>query len=61
MLLSLLYAPLHTIGTTLQLSVLGHKELFGRPVEKTAEGLIKIPTELTVQEKRKYEMMIKVP
>ena len=55
-----IYAPLHTIGISMQLSVLGHKELFGSLVDKTPEGLIKTPTELTIQDKRKYEMMIKV-
>ena len=57
---SLVFAPLKTVGISMQLSVLGHKELYGSLVEKTVEGLIKTPTELTVQEKRKYEMMIKV-
>lgn len=58
--ISLIFAPFKTVGVSMQLSVLGHKKLFGNVVEKTEEGLIKIPKEITLHEKRKYELMIKV-
>ena len=53
-------APFRVLGTTLQLAVAPHKKLQGGHFEKTQEGLIKVPKELTIREKRKYELMIKV-
>lgn len=57
---SILVAPLNTIAVSLQLSVLGHKNLYGVSKEYTQEGLMKIPTEITVRERQKYELMLKV-
>ena len=53
-------APLTTLGVSLQLSVKAHRHIFGGTFERNAEGLIKIPTELTIKDKRNYELAIKV-
>ena len=42
----------------MQLSVVGHKNLYSNII-KNKEGLIKVPTEITTQERLKFEMMIK--
>lgn len=58
--ISLLAAPLRTVGIALQASVRGHKELYSPVSLKQKEGLVKASTELTVQEKRRYELMVRV-
>ena len=57
---AIILAPLKTIGISLQLAVKGHRELFGKVFEQTPEGLIKIPTQLTLKDKMNYEMVLKV-
>ncbi len=57
---SVLVAPLNTIAISLQLSIPGHKNIYGVNKEYTQEGLMKIPTELTVRERQKYELMLRV-
>jgi hypothetical protein len=37
-----------------------HKELYNKDKNLTKEGLMKVPKELTISEKRKYELLIKV-
>jgi hypothetical protein len=54
----ILTAPLQTIVTSLQLSVKPHKTIYEEPASKSKE-LAKINTSLTVQEKRRMELMIR--
>jgi hypothetical protein len=57
---SAITAPLHTIGISLQLSVRGHKELFTFKEPPQKEGLVKRTFAITPQERRKYELMVRV-
>lgn len=54
----ILTAPLQTIVTSLQLSVKPHKEIFQEPTAKGTQ-LARINTSLTVQEKRRLELIIR--
>lgn len=53
-----LTAPLQTIVTSLQLSVKPHKKIYTEPESKTTQ-IAKLNTSLTLQEKRKMELMIR--
>lgn len=53
-----LTAPLQTIVTSLQLSVKPHKDIFQEPTAKGTQ-LARINTSLTVQEKRRLELIIR--
>lgn len=55
---SILTAPLQTVVTSMQLSVVPHKELFAS-VEARSKELAKLNTELTIAEKRRLELMIR--
>lgn len=57
---SILTAPLYTIGTSLQLAVRGHKEIFKPKEAPQQEGLVKRSFAITPQERRKYELMVRV-
>lgn len=57
---SLVSAPLHAIGISLQTSVRGHKALFSPESIRQKEGLVKTTTALTLQERRRYELMVRV-
>jgi hypothetical protein len=54
----LLTAPLQTIITSLQLSVKPHKSIYQEPAAKGTQ-LAKLNTSLTLQEKRRMELMIR--
>ena len=56
---SLVTGPLTTIHTSLQLSVMPHQNLYGDVSGIEANKLINIPKEITVQDKRRYELLIK--
>lgn len=53
-----LSAPLTTITASLQLSVKPHKHIYEEPISKSTE-ITKINTALTLQEKRKMELMVR--
>lgn len=54
---SLLYAPFVTIGVSLQLSVLEHKNLYGDITKaELSKELINIPKEITVRERKAFEL-----
>mmetsp|Transcript_17404 Transcript_17404/g.19829 ORF Transcript_17404/g.19829 Transcript_17404/m.19829 type:complete len:361 (+) Transcript_17404:33-1115(+) len=57
--LSLITAPLTTIHTSLQLSVMPHRNLYGDVSGVEANKLANIPKEITVQDRRRYELLIK--
>ena len=59
-LLTFLSAPFMTISASLQLSVQKYKSLLGGKKELNEQGLMKVPTELTLRDKRRYELLIKV-
>ena len=52
-------APLTTTQISLQLSVLPHLNKYGDVVEMEKNQLMNIPKELTVQDRRRYELIIK--
>ncbi len=52
-------APFNTISIALQLSVTPHKNKYGNAVEAELTALSKVATEITVQDRRKYQLMIK--
>lgn len=54
----LITAPLTTITASLQLSVKPHKAVFEEPFSDSKQ-LTKINTALTLQEKRKMELMLR--
>jgi hypothetical protein len=54
----MLTAPLQTIITSLQLSVKPHKTIYQEPAAKGTQ-LAKLTTSLTLQEKRRMELMIR--
>jgi hypothetical protein len=53
-----LTAPFQTIVSSLQLSVKPHKQLFVDPEAKT-KAVAKLNTSLTLQEKRRMELMLR--
>jgi hypothetical protein len=55
---TILTAPVQTIVTSMQLSVLKHKDMFVS-VEARTKELARMNTELTVAEKRRVELMIR--
>jgi hypothetical protein len=58
--LNLLVAPLTTIHTSLQMSVIPHRNKYGdAPPEEQLKALVKNSTEITPQERRKYELLIR--
>ncbi len=57
--LSTLAAPLNTVQISLQLSVLAHKNKYGDAKPEEMNKLIKLTKEITLQDRRKYELMIK--
>ncbi|EAR91059.1 carrier protein (macronuclear) [Tetrahymena thermophila SB210] len=57
--LSFLTAPLITTHVSLQLSVIPHKNLYGDTVEQDLKALAKVSKEITVQDRRKFELLIK--
>ncbi len=54
----ILTAPLQTISASLQLSVKPHKTIHQEPASKTTQ-LAKLNTSLTIQEKRRMELMLR--
>lgn len=44
----------------MKMSVLGHRKIYTKHVEKQEEALAKISKEITPQQRRKYELMVKV-
>lgn len=54
----LLTAPLTTITASLQLSVKPHKHIFEEPESKSKQ-LARVNTALTLQEKRRMELMLR--
>lgn len=56
---TLVLAPLLTIQVSLQLSVLPHKEKYHDTIQNERRDVIKSPNPLTVQDKRRYEMVVK--
>ena len=50
---------MNTIQVSLQLSVLGHKNKYGDARPEEMNKLIKLTKEITLQDRRKYELMIK--
>lgn len=57
---SLLTAPFFAVGICLQTSVRGHKALFSPQSLSQKEGLVKTTTALTLQERRRFELMVRV-
>ena len=52
-------APLTTTQISLQLSVLPHLNKYGDVAEMEKNQLMNVPKELTVQDRRRYELIIK--
>jgi hypothetical protein len=56
----LITAPLHTLHVSLQLSVLSHQNKYGDVQDvEDRKAIAKIGRELTVQDRRKFELLVK--
>lgn len=58
--LSPLFMPFVNVMTSLQLSVAGHKNIYGSFGDPKSKELLKPVAQMTSLEKRKYEIYIKV-
>lgn len=52
-------APLLTMQVSLQLSVIPHKEKYHDTIQNERRDVIKSPNPITIQDKRRYEMVLK--
>lgn len=53
------FAPLFTMQVSLQLSVLPHREKYHDTFLNEKRDLIKAPNEITIQDRRRYELIVK--
>lgn len=52
--------PLNTVMTSLQMSVLGHRNLYGSPSNPNSTELVRKRSQMTAIDKRSIELMAKV-